>query len=723
MTLTFNGFLAEVRRHFGKYPPQQKASIMFRFSIALSVFSLVLIGTGILVDQFHAEDARDIKLHNGLIYHSPGITIGHTRLKLVYPECETPESTARGNSRLFNVKGVSFRELATAKPGQDEVYDSFVRPPDESVSNQYFGDFVAFYYMGQAAKFCSWFAFAVQILSIVISVITQTPPSAFLTNRPTFNQTPKQFMWGSIHHALTLLVALLLVVDISIVSTYLDLTIGRVIELSFELCNFSPANNELDIMKLYGGFLQENADVNGFTGKLYKVAIGLTLFQMILVFFQGTDQVRSESSVIGYSLPASKLRQLPWYSSIWRFRFAALFLVFAYFVDIISSVYTREHGYSQNLYAWTTLASARTGTGSTRTGALSDFIMDKLAQFYISEALPTGAMWGSVPLVICLAIGSTDPLRFFSKIVQLTGLIVFLKAIFSMSTLVPIPSTVIAKPYCYDEPPQHAWSLSGLTASSISCNHLMFSVIAAMCTMSLMVVVMYVRFGPSVKRYLAYAVLFSTMTVLSLLPVAARLNYSADVFVGAVLVILIMMCQSAAFKLLFRFDFPNGSLSDRIGKLNVKPGEILNDKIVPTIAECIRRIEVYRVAARESPGLIIPSDEVDEIQLLYKSVGDAIKVAQAAKPIQPMSSEGLVRPPAALHHQQQPKTPPNQSVDDIISMLSHANEPPISVVPQKEVQPGVQAPPVPARTTLPKSEMVTPQSANRPEEPEDSESK
>ena len=672
MTLSFNGFVADVRRHFGKYTPLHKSRMLFKFSVAFTIFSLVLTGTGVFVDQLHSEDPREITMKDGRTYYAPGIVVSNTGLNLIFPDCVTPETPVRELSRLFDPKGVSFDLLTQGPLENDEVFNMFINPGEDSVSAYHFGDFHKFHILGIASKVLGYIAIGLQLLSLIISIVTQTPPCSFMTNRPVFGQTDAAHRWGGIHHGLMMLSILVLMINLAVVSTFLDLCVGRVIELSFELCNFSPASLELDLMKIYGNFISHYSHVNGATGGLFRLAIGLSIVQLTMVFFQGTDQVRSDAGSIGYSIPASKLRQLPWYCSIWRFRFAFLFFAVAVLVDTCTSYYTRYHGYVLNVYAWKTVGSVSTGTGSTRTGSLSDFVMDATSKFYISESIPSGIMWGWLPLILALGLGSTDPARFVSKLLQLFGILVALRSFFSLSTIAPIPSTVISRPYCYDEPIT-GFSLNALFQPASGCNHLMYSLHAASTTMSVGVIIMFTRFGPLDKGKIGtYFVLFLTAVVCALLPIVARMNYSMDCFVGFLIAILLVFSQSPAWKLLFRFDFTG------LARFTTNlPGEILSDKIIPTLTECVKRIESYRTATLATPALQMSPADIEEIKQLYITVGEAIDIAKAAKHVEPISPVGLKR---SVLQQKKVETPPDADVADILSSIIASQRMEIAIV-------------------------------------------
>ena len=699
MKVSMNAFIAEVRRHFGKYSPANQSRMLFKFSLAMSVFALALISLGIFVDQFHSEDPTNLTLSDGLVYNGPGIIIGHSRLKLTYPECDTPERSMREDSVLFSHKGVSFQQLGQGPIEGDEVYNHFLDPGDMSVSKRFFGSFSSFARMSIASKAFAWAAFGLQALSVILSIWTRTPPASFMTHTPIFNHSDSQRVWGTVHHALTVLAAICLLVDLAIVSVYLDLVVGRIIELSFELCNFHPGLSEFDLLKLFGRFMADYSDVDGITGSLYRLAATLTLVQTTFVFFLGTDQVRSQSATTGYSLPASKLRQLPWFCSIWRLRWSVLFFVCGVVFNQAAALYSRSEGYPLNLYAFESIGSAETGTGSTVTGTLSDFLMDITANFYVSETVSDAATLGTVPLVLALAVGSTDPHRFISKLVQLLGIIFFSKGFFSISTLVPTPASVISRPYCYDPPEADLWSLRGFFSRGAQCNHLMFSLPAALCTLSLMVIMMYMRYGPSLRRGIAYVVLFVLVLGCLMLPVAARVNYTSNVLVAFFFIALLVVAQSGAFKLLFRFESLPVSFTAGMTKLRFKPGEVLNDKIIPTIAECVRRIQMYTQATAEAPALRMAPGDLQEVLLLYRTVGDAVRIARVAKPAEKLSSAGFVRAAKPLRREVET---PDEPVEDLIDMMLHNN----SRQPGKEVEATPVLISISPKGDLPQSEPV-----------------
>jgi hypothetical protein len=673
MKISLNAFISETHRHFGKYSPHQQSRMMFKFSVALSFFSLVLILTGLFVDQFHSEDPAQIKMENGRTYFGPGIVIGHDRLKLAYPECHVPEIRARMNSKMFNFKGISFSEMKAGPTGADEVFDAFVSPGDNSVSTHYFGNFNTFYYMSLIARVLSWMGLGFQALSLIVMVWKQTPPTSFLTRTPVFDQTDSQRAWGVAHHILALVASVCLIVNLCVVSMYLDLLVGRVIELSFELCNFDPGLDELETLKLFGHFLEDYSDVNGVTGSMYRLAMGLTMIQVTFVFYLGISKVRSSGNNTSYSLPIAKVRQLPWYCAIWRLRYSFAFFIVATVLNRVASLISREEGYPLNIYFFNSVASVKTGTGSVLTGSLSDFIMDKTSKFYVSERITRSTLSAAVPLVLALCIGSTDPQRFLSKVIQLAGIVGFLKSFTAISTVVPVPATPIAMPICYTAPA--SWSFSYVISGKASCNHIMFSLDAAVITLGIMVILLYIRYGQAIKKFVAYSVLLIMLGCCLVLPIAARLSYSVNVVIAFFVVALLVITQSQAFKLLFQLEVSEIDFTADIRKLRIVPGEVLNDKVIPNLRECVKRLEQYRMATKDATGLRLTPGDVEEIKVIYSTVGEALRVAKNAKPAEQTSSVGFLRRNDIPNNSA--PTPPEADgdIDDVIKMMIHGQEP------------------------------------------------
>jgi hypothetical protein len=153
-----------------------------------------------------------------------------------------------------------------------------------------------------------------------------------------------------------------------------------------------------------------------------------------------------------------------------------------------------------------------------------------------------------------------------------------------------------------------------------------------------------------------------------------------DVFVGILIAGLLVFTQSPAFKMLFRFEKPPPDIDHSVTKLNFQPGEILNDKVIPIMMECLRRIQLYRIAAINLPGLAIDPAELYEIKVLYKQLGNAVDSAKAAKPLEPMSPHGQLRKLRSFNEGGS-ETPPGTEINDIIAILAHPEPPQEAPVP------------------------------------------
>jgi hypothetical protein len=217
-----------------------------------------------------------------------------------------------------------------------------------------------------------------------------------------------------------------------------------------------------------------------------------------------------------------------------------------------------------------------------------------------------------------------------------------------------------------------------MSREALSCNHTMFSIFAAITTMCIWILILYIRFGPLKRwKFIAYAILMFDNLVCGLLPVIARVNYSVEVFIGAMIAAILVMSQSAAFKLLFRFE---QNVDSRILMQQANgESELLNDRIIPTMYEIKKRMEAYTRAAKFSSGLKIDSEELNDISNLYKDLGNGIDKAKNAKPLAPMSAAGLAiskPPPDPQNESPQAAEIPDSGDDanELVNMIAQAQD-------------------------------------------------
>jgi hypothetical protein len=327
------------------------------------------------------------------------------------------------------------------------------------------------------------------------------------------------------------------------------------------------------------------------------------------------------------------------------------------------------------------VASARTGTGLTVSGTLPDTLIDLTRTYYISDSVPVMVTLGLFGLVFGLSIGSTDPWRFVSKTIQVMATLILIRAITALCTVYPVPSTVLTTPDCYDSPYIEGRFKFG-TWEAFQCNHSMFSIYAASTTMCIWILVLYIRYGPLKKnKWIPYSVLILINLSLMVLPVLSRVNYAVEAFIGACVASILVLSQSPAYKLLFRFEqsvrYSHGDDGSGMPSTN----ELLNDRIVPGLEESVKQVEVYLQTAKATLGLKIDSTELATISHLYTCVGDAIKAGKVAVPLAPMSAAGPVIPQEirVSNRQETPATSPPpepgesaNNANDIVGMIYEA---------------------------------------------------
>ena len=123
-------------------------------------------------------------------------------------------------------------------------------------------------------------------------------------------------------------------------------------------------------------------------------------------------------------------------------------------------------------------------------------------------------------------------------------------------------------------------------------------------------------------RWIAYALLTVGIAVSMFLVIVSRYQYTADVHIGICICTMYMLTQSAAYRVLF----------DEDRALHPRPGDILKEKILPTLADCLQRLQVYQLASENAKGLKVAAEEIVEIGVLYRIVGEAIVKAKSAHP-------------------------------------------------------------------------------------------
>ena len=125
------------------------------------------------------------------------------------------------------------------------------------------------------------------------------------------------------------------------------------------------------------------------------------------------------------------------------------------------------------------------------------------------------------------------------------------------------------------------------------------------------------KYDPVIYILLLIAALLSAA-----LSVIGRHQYSADVHIGACIVVSYMLTQRAPYRLLFAAE----------EEKNMNPMDLLAQSIVPTLEQCIAKLREYQLACNNMDGLKSSPNDVGEIAHLHRIVGQAIQSAESIKP-------------------------------------------------------------------------------------------
>jgi hypothetical protein len=227
-----------------------------------------------------------------------------------------------------------------------------------------------------------------------------------------------------------------------------------------------------------------------------------------------------------------------------------------------------------------------------------------------------------------LAVACKRSVTLLGKSAQDFAIVLFLRAIVAWLTVGPTPLSMIEKPECFDalqnDDSSQFWWIYDFNFKH-SCNDNMVSIYSVIVLVPAVTMLFYTFFSRvSERKYDSVIfILLSIAAVLSTaLSVIGRHQYSADVHIGACIVVFYMLTQTAPYRLLFATDEEN----------NINPKDLLAQRIVPTLEQCISKLQEYQLACSNMDGLKSSPNDVGEIAHLYRIVGVAIQSAESVKP-------------------------------------------------------------------------------------------
>ena len=334
----------------------------------------------------------------------------------------------------------------------------------------------------------------------------------------------------------------------------------------------------------------------------------------MFVSYLGFEHVRAASRV-RYHLPRSQLALLPWYSKIISLKWSIVIILLGIIAKRAASYSARVRGYDLNMYFYEIAFGSGDGSHS---WSLPDVILDDTHRFVMDKSLVKMILAFWIPSVLVIGASTVDYMKFISKVIQIWGILFLIGAAVSVVTVPPTPAFVFQKPQCY-RPPHRPPTFSQFFSVSESCNDQLFSIYAVLVTVPVMLFYLFIRYGPVNRKISAYVTLF-LVTVGSLyIIVGTRQEYTVDVYIGALISVLMCLSQAAAFKLLFRFGVVHPGLNNR-------PPVVLSETVVPMLDDIIKRLELHFMAGEAAEP--ISKDDMAQAAAEFERVAEAIAIAK-----------------------------------------------------------------------------------------------
>jgi hypothetical protein len=611
---------------FSKYTDQQKASVLWKFSIATTIFGLTLAIIGLALDRYDNDDEVTITL-NGNNVVVPSVLVRSTSISLGTEGCPCvgdEENCDRFKlnplkSPLHSPKGMSLWDIYENTDG-DAAAAFFADDSRQVIASTHMGSLDSMYRRGLASRVLAFSGVGLQLVALIWTVVFRVGPSPFFYNRPLFGQTQRDHTLGSIYLILLISSAIFLFASNTVMSTFVVPLMARVANFALSWCMQSPFDSiprqqsSLEYMLYLGDYIQKNAQATGASFITYAVSISLIFVQAMFVSFVGFEHVRAASRV-RYHLPRTQLALLPWFAKIPSMKWSIFLVVLGIIAKRAASYSARIRGYDLNMYFYD--IAFGTGDGS-HSWSLPDLILDGTHRFVMDKSLVKMVLSYWLPAVLVIGAATVDYMKFISKVLQMWGILFLIGAAVSVVTVPPTPAFVFQKPQCY-RPPHRPPTFSQFLDVGESCNDQLFSIYACLVTVPAMLCYFFIRYGPVNRKITAYICL-GLITLGSLyIIVGTRQEYTVDVYIGALISTLMCMSQAPTFKLLFRFGVVHPGINNR-------PPIVLSDKVVPMLDDIIKRLELHFMAGEEAEQ--ISKDDMTQATAEFERVAEALAIAK-----------------------------------------------------------------------------------------------
>jgi hypothetical protein len=603
-------------------------SWVIHLGINLIILSFYIIGA--LFDIVYTLPAsnRVVKVQEGdSELNISGIRMSSTRVVLNYNKCDS-DGPDIPNSALYAPQGMLYSEMM--EDGSREASKSqFAHLSTEEEGAQLIGDVGLLWGRSVIARYLFIIAFAFQTIALVLCVAYRVNPVSLLSRCDRGGDEWSHFI-GQVQNALCFMAVILLWGSIVVISTLIPVLLPHVFREARERCNiqFDETTWHHYEVREMGQFVSENSFPFGITTILMMACIFVSLSYCIYLFVASVKTSRSFNQTV--IVPRSETRMLPWFGRIWPWRVSIFLLLLSVYVSFIVANATRVRGYPLNMFFWNYGTIDYEKTGLSKTGSLIDSIQEIVTLLSVSAAVAAVTTYQWTAWIPVLSFVCRYPISLLGKACQDICVLLFLRSLISWVTVAPTTVSMLEKPDCFHRPDVSEKSVGWLFAidPAQSCNDTMFSVYVIIILVPITILVYFIRFSGLVNKFgsiTGLSILVAAAISMGIIIVITRVQYSADIHIGACICVMYMLTQQKAYNVLFDRDRANIT----------NAYSVLENRILPPMKDCAGIITNYNLVTKQMKGLHLDEVHIAELQSLYGTLGEVLSRAHATNTSRP----------------------------------------------------------------------------------------
>ena len=586
----------------------ENSHVLYRGILVLIISGLIL--AGILVDQVHKMPPSSFPVFpedSDRFFYLPGIVIKLDAISLEYNGCDTGVGKEYEHMLLFTSDSLSFETLS---PGvtHDVSVAEFVYLNLHQDGAEFIGQIGLMKRRSFVGRILLWISFVFPLIGYLVPFVFAKASSFYFF----------EVMIG--------LSGFIVWIGLTYLSSMLPTLLSHLFRETEVRCKIPLNDHPGHELYSLSRFVDETSSFpNGITvwlcGGAFMILLLYAVFRMLVFYIE--KNIRTNRKLLlsinsTTSMEISGLRTLSWYARVWQWYTVLLVFAIAIVCHFFVTHSNRIRGFPLNVLYMNYGSKIAEKTGLSKSGTLLDFVQDS----FQLVALPSVMVQFSVSvwlfIIPIIAISSQRKTRLIlRKALQDLCVLSIMRALIAWVTVVPTSMSMFEDSICFQEP-KSGWR---------NCNFSMFSRHTIWVLVPCFICIYFVKFNGYEKysriinlvaALLAGAV-FMAVTV-------ARYQYTSEVFIGIFICASYMLTQRPAYQLLFNQEW------------NIhydKPFDILQDKVVVGLQDCIDRIKKYNLAISINKFDLLTSDELNEIKIIYNKTGRAIDRARGARSVVP----------------------------------------------------------------------------------------